>query len=112
MKAHQAPKAKEVLKSFYCWYDYSQFMELIVMKLRYDAENYRENSWSVDADIRAEEMIKCANFLEESSNDMNYYDEIPDDHSISKLDEVYKLQQRDLKVALNIIKDNVFGWWD
>lgn len=116
MKLHQAPKAKEILKKFYCWFDYSQLVELIVMKLRYDAENYREHSFCVDVDIKAEQMIKCANFLEKSYDDMNYHDERQEGDKKYGVDynarEIYNDQIKDLKIALDIIEKNLFSWWD
>lgn len=113
MRAHRAPKAKDVLKLFYCWFDYSQLIELICMKLRYDAENYREYGICVDADKRAEKMIECANFLERASDDMNYVKEFWEEGVEDGYhNEVYRLQSEDLKHALEIIEDNLYDWWD
>ena len=100
-------KNKKILKKFQDWNDYSNLIDLLIMKLEYDAWHYENEGHCKVSDNIAKQMRECAKYLKKSSDDMNYSKETDCNWA-----EMSVLQQKDLEKALDIIKDNLFNWWD
>ena len=100
-------KNKNITKKFKDWDDYTNFIDLLVMKLEYDAWHYENKGHCDGSDNIAKQMKECAKYLKKCADDMNYSKE-----TNCNWEEMTVLQRKDLEKALGIIKDNLFSWWD
>lgn len=98
---------EKILRKFQAWSDYSNLIDLLVMKLEYDAYHYENNGHCTGSGDLSKQMKECAKYLKKCSDDMNYEKE-----ANCNWDEMIILQRKDLEKALSIIKDNLFRWWD
>ncbi len=94
-------KQKEILKNFETWYDWTFFLKLMSDKLLYDSENYIKDGCHESAKSDGKRMKECAELLKKVYKEEYKFDNSGDIE-----------RKEDLEKALDIIKDNLFFWWD